>query len=262
MLELLDHARLQSLSAFNDYLAGISIDITKHDNYDSRRFNTGIPQAFGNEFRDFHIGLSAIHDKDHRDVPINPISGLGFGLGDAENLFAIDTFFGISSVSPWSGEGFAHDSYLGFKLHKMILSKSFIAAGCENLFSFGRDRGLLKSYFLTADQIYEFNSVSLILNLGVGTGRFYTSVFKSQFNVEYDDALTDLGVFGSFSFVINNNFALQLSKVVDSFSFSSSVMPLSIIGLRRLYFGFAIMDLRSNLDRDNLSVTIMYVNQF
>jgi S-layer homology domain len=99
---------------------------------------------------------------------------LGFGLGDARNLVALET---IATSYSTVDSGFGNQGSLSFKLHKALSDTFSIAGGYENaiLWGTGNDGGQtgygVASLVLNPDANFGFLSNTTV-SVGAGAGRF------------------------------------------------------------------------------------------
>ncbi|KAB8036913.1 hypothetical protein GCL60_13800 [Silvanigrella paludirubra] len=259
-MNLIESFDILSLSVLNTFLIDMNYDISKHSSYESRKGNIGVPLGYGTEFGEFYFGSSLIADSKHRGLPLNPIAGFGFGLGNSEKFIGLDSNISIGSTNPFGGEGMAHDSHYGFKLHKQFFLNNSISIGIENFISNGRDKNSYGSYFLNSTQLIPIFSSLLLVTIGAGTGRFYTSKFYKQNSDKQPNAnITPIGIFGSLIYSFKPNFGVQVSSSSDIIGTILFFNPLFFTDLNGFKGGIGIMDLSHEINENNLNVTLSYL---
>lgn len=261
-MSLVEAFNVLSLSVLNTLIMDMDYDISKHSSYELRKGNTGIPLAYGSNFGDFYLGSSVIYDQNHETLPFNPVVGLGFGLGDAKELIGFDSSIGIGSVNPLGGEGFAHDSYYGFKLHKQFFLNNSISFGSEDFLSRGRDKNFYGSYYLNTTQLLPFSNSLLIATCGIGTGRFYTSNYYRNDNGEQPNGyLTPVGIFGSIIYSFIPDFGIQISSSAELIGTMMFLNPLFFIDVKGFMGSFGILDISNVINKNNFHMTFSYVGK-
>ena len=152
-MSLLELFNVTKLSVLNSILIDMSYDITKHKYYETRKGNAGVPIAYGASYGDYYLGASIISDSNHLLYPYNVAIGLGLGLGNPKTNIGFENSVSIGSVNPFGGEGIAHDSHYGFKLHKQFFLNNSVSIGVENFISTGRNKKFYGAYFLNISQL-------------------------------------------------------------------------------------------------------------
>ncbi len=173
------------------------------------------PTAFGANGGDVFVGASYQNTTRPQvfnpsvTLPASPQGGrdgsvaLGFGLGDARNLVALET---IATSYSTVRSGFGNQGSLSFKLHKALSDTFSIAGGYENaiLWGTGNDGGQtgygVASLVLNPDANFGFLSNTTV-SVGAGAGRF-----RSVGDVR--TAKENYNVFGSVGTRLSPNFSL------------------------------------------------------
>ena len=262
-MSLVDSFHILSLSVLNTFIVDMDYDITKHSSYEVRKGNTGIPLAYGSNFGDFYFGGSVVYDEDHVILPYNPVIGFGFGLGNSKTFIGLDSTISIGSVNPFGGEGFAHDSYYGFKLHRQFFSNNSISFGLEDFLSRGRDKDFYGSYYLNTTQLIPISNSLLILTAGIGTGRFYTSnYYRSDNGAQPNGYLTPLGIFGSVIYSLTPDFGAQISSSAELIGAMVFLNPLFFTDIEGFMGGLGILDISNRVDKNNFNMTLTYTGNF
>jgi hypothetical protein len=262
-MSLVESFNVLSLSVLNTFIVDMDYDITKHSSYETRRGNIGVPLAYGSNFGDFYLGSSVIYDADHAILPYNPIVGFGFGLGNSKTFIGFDSSISIGSVNPFGGEGFAHDAYYGFKLHRQSFENNSISIGAEDFISNGRDKNFYGSYYLNSTQLIPISSSLLIFTVGAGTGRFYTSNYYRFNNGEQpNEYITPLGFFGSVIFSLTPHFGMQISSSAGLIGTLIFFNPLFFTDVEGFMGSVGLMDISKEINKNNFNVTVSYTGKF
>ncbi|MGP1371578.1 MAG: S-layer homology domain-containing protein [Almyronema sp.] len=147
----------------------------------------GSPTAFGADWRDVFFGATFQERARFTNRADGAVS-VGFGLGDARNLVGLEVALAIVDLQ---GDAF-EDGGFSFKLHRQFEGGWAIAAGVENLITFGNPDGgesgygvVSKIFRLRDDPSRPFSSITT--SVGLGGGRF-----RSEGSGE-----NDVDVFGS-----------------------------------------------------------------
>ncbi|MBE9125400.1 MULTISPECIES: S-layer homology domain-containing protein [unclassified Coleofasciculus] len=148
------------------------------------------PTAFGAQTGDFFVGASyqestRLSNKDDGGVV------LGFGLGDAERLVALETAVSIYDLF---GDTF-EDGGVSFKVHRLLPGDLAVAVGVENLINWGEPDAVSSVYGVVSKifQLQEERSAPfsrVTASVGLGGGRF-----RSADDIENEEGSTN--VFGS-----------------------------------------------------------------
>ena len=131
------------------------------------------PSGFGSQWGDVFASAS-YQERTRYGTEDDGSVSVGFGLGDARKYAGLEV--SLASVSTFR-RGFYENGALSLKLHRLLTHDISIAAGIENLATWGdtdggtSGYGVITKYFQLQDSPDKPFS-SLVANIGVGGGRF------------------------------------------------------------------------------------------
>jgi len=178
------------------------------------------PTAFGAQSGDIYAGVTyqeraRFTDKDDGAV------ALGFGLGDAERLVALETT--ATSYSTFR-QGFFDNGGVSFKLHRRVASDFAVAFGVENAINWGNtDSG--RSFYGVASKVFRLRERSseplsrVTASVGVGSGRF-----RSESAINREDG--DPNVFGSVGVQVAEPVSLIAEWTGQDLNLGASITPI------------------------------------
>lgn len=145
----------------------------------ARRFGTwpapgssiASPSGFGAEWTDFFAGMS-VQSRPRFRSKANGTGFIGFGLGNARTLAALEISFGLHGLVPPGDKG-----ALNLKLHRLLPGEVGVALGWDNVASWGGSDGKA-ALFLAASKSFHLRSSDrdpfsmLTLHAGIGNGSY------------------------------------------------------------------------------------------
>jgi hypothetical protein len=179
------------------------------------------PTAFGVDFRQGYVGLS--YQARTRFTDIDDAAALaGIGLGDRNRFVGVELT--LHSYSTIRGGGPFETGGVGVKVHRALGTRSGVAAGVENAFSWGGSDAGRSGYVVGTHVLFRTDQSSTTLNalalsLGVGNGRF-----RSEDDVAADKE--GVNVFGSAGLQLLEPAALVLDWTGQDLWAGLSVTPI------------------------------------
>lgn len=147
------------------------------------------PTAYGAEQGTFFAGLGAVN-RWPGDHTADGFALAGFGLGDADRYFALQTTAIVDDLG-FREDHFGHNGTVGFQLWRWINSNTAIAIGAANAIPWGPDKNIFSfkrlnaSYYGVLTHIFNLRPHSidplpLTTSVGYGTGAYGNNVFTHQ----------------------------------------------------------------------------------
>ena len=134
------------------------------------------PTAFGKSFGDISVGIG-FQERTRFSTKSDGAVGLGFGLGDPENLVGVDVNIAFTDLSEFFNRGI-----VSFKVHRRLPSNFAIAVGVNDALNWGNsDVDGPSPYGVVSKAITLRENTTaplsrLTLSAGVGTGRYRTII--------------------------------------------------------------------------------------
>jgi len=179
----------------------------------------GTPTAFGAQSGDAFVGGTYQQRTRFSDLDDGAVA-LGFGLGDARRLVALETT--ATSFSTFR-QGFFENGGISFKLHRTFPGDVAVAFGVENAINWGEtDAGksvygvATKVFRLRQDQTAPLSRVTA--SVGLGGGRF-----RSESAIERGDE--DPNIFGSVGLQVAQPVSLIGEWTGQNLNIGASITP-------------------------------------
>lgn len=156
---------------------------------ESRRFGTwpapsssiASPSGYGAQWTEFFTGIS-IQSRPRYRTKANGSGVIGFGLGNARDLVAMEVSLGIHGLWPPGDKG-----AVNLKVHRLLPSEVGVAIGWDNALGWGGTDGksafylaISKTFHLRASDKEMFSMLTLHSGLGNGGYRSEEAVFTDR----------------------------------------------------------------------------------
>jgi hypothetical protein len=147
------------------------------------------PSGYGADWGSIGVGIG-FQSRTRFTESSDAVFGLGFGLGDSQNLVGIQ----VSLISTDVSDPF-QDGSIGFKVHRRLPEDFSIAVGVQGGATFGVTDGgssvygVISKRFLLKEDVREPFS-EIYTSIGIGGGQF-----RSESDI--NDGVESVGVFGS-----------------------------------------------------------------
>ena len=146
------------------------------------------PSAYGKSWGRASVGLG-FQSRARFTNKADGVSGVGFGLGNAQESVGLDINIGIVDLSNFQ------DGNISFKLHTQLKNDIAVAVGVKNFITFGSTDGGTSGYGVITKIVRLQDSENkpfsrIYLSTGIGNGQFRS---ESDINNKIDS----VGVFGS-----------------------------------------------------------------
>ncbi|NEQ20678.1 MAG: S-layer homology domain-containing protein [Microcoleus sp. SIO2G3] len=179
----------------------------------------GTPTAFGAETGNIFLG-GTYQERARFTGKEDAAAVVGFGLGDARRLVALETAVSIYDLE---GDTF-EDGGVSFKVHRLFPGDFAVAVGVENLIEWGNTDGgssvygvASKVFRLRRDGSQPLSRVTA--SVGIGGGRF-----RSEDNIEEGDE--DPNVFGSVGVQVAEPITVIAEWTGQDLNLGASIVPI------------------------------------
>jgi hypothetical protein len=179
----------------------------------------GTPTAFGAESGNIFFGGTYQERARFTDID-DGAAVVGFGLGDARRLVALETAVSIYDLE---GDTF-EDGGVSFKVHRLFPDDFAVAVGVENLIEWGNTDGG-SSVYGVASKVFRLRRDGsqplsrITASVGVGGGRF-----RSEDNIEEGDE--DPNVFGSVGVQVAEPITVIAEWTGQDLNLGASIVPI------------------------------------
>ncbi len=177
------------------------------------------PTAFGAQGGDAFVGITYQERTRFSDIDDGAVA-LGFGLGDAQQLVALEST--LTSFSTFR-QDFLENGGISFKLHRRFPGDFAVAVGAENAISWGEtDAG--SSVYGVVSKVFRLQQNSqrplsrVTASIGVGGGRF-----RSEESINDDDDSPN--VFGSVGVQVVEPVSLIAEWTGQDLNLGASITP-------------------------------------
>jgi hypothetical protein len=139
------------------------------------------PSGYGAQWTEFFAGIS-LQNRPRFRTKANGTGFVGFGLGNARTLAALEVSIGLHGLIPPGDKG-----ALNLKLHRLLPGEVGVAVGWDNVLGWGGTDGksafylaISKTYQLKASDKQPFSMLSMHAGIGNGGYRSEEAVFTDQ----------------------------------------------------------------------------------
>ncbi len=178
------------------------------------------PTAFGAQGGDAFAGITYQERTRFTDLDDGAVA-LGFGLGDAQQLVALETT--LTSFSTFR-QGLLNNGGISFKLHRTFPGDLAVAVGAENAISWG-DTDAGSSVYGVVSKVFRLRENSaeplsrVTASLGVGGGRF-------RLEESINDGDDSPNVFGSVGVQVAEPISLIAEWTGQDLNLGASITPI------------------------------------
>lgn len=179
----------------------------------------GTPTAFGAETGNIFLG-GTYQERARFTNRDDGAAVIGFGLGDARRLVALETAVSIYDLE---GDTF-EDGGVSFKVHHLFPDDFAVAVGVENLIEWGNTDGG-SSVYGVASKVFRLRQDGsqplsrITASIGVGGGRF-----RTEDNIEDGDG--DPSVFGSVGLQVAEPITVIAEWTGQDLNLGASIVPI------------------------------------